>query len=169
MTILNRTPEETEAILQSWKLQNGVIVWKRNANANKKIGDPVGFSTRKSGHKNIYLTINKKFRGFVYARVVWLLHHGVWPDGEVDHIDCNSQNDSIENLRIVNRFQNCQNTRGRTHKLFKGTFQDKRNGKWHCQLQAYGKVYGKYGFATQLEAYEARQKLAQEFHGEYAR
>ena len=170
MKILVRTPEETQAILQSWKLQDGVIVWKRNANANKKIGDQVGFSTRKSGHKNVFLMVNKKLRGFVYTRVVWLLHYGVWPDGEIDHIDCNSQNDSIENLRVVNRNQNCQNTRfGRTQKSFKGTYQDKRNGKWHCQVQVYGKVHGKYGFATQSEAYEARQKLAEVLHGEYAR
>lgn len=162
--------KETQQILSSWRLDDGVIVWNRKAKGGKKIGDAVGFSTRKSGHKNIFLTIDGKQKGFVYARVVWLLHYGEWPSDEVDHRDCNSQNDSIENLRLATRFQNCQNTRyGRTKKLLKGTYQDKRNGKWSCQVQAFGKVYGKYGFTTQEQAYEARQKLANELHGAFAR
>ena len=162
--------KETQQILSSWKLNDGIIVWNRNAKGGKKIGDAVGFSTRKSGHKNIFLTIDKKFKGFVYARVVWLLHYGEWPNKEIDHIDCNPQNDKIENLRLATRFQNCHNTRfGRTKKAFKGTFQDKRNGKWHCQIQAFGRVYGRYGFKTQEQAYEARQKLATELHGTFAR
>ncbi len=162
--------KETQAILSSWKLVDGVIVWSRPANGGKKIGDPVGFSTRKSGHKNIYLFVDGKLRGFVYARVVWLLHYGEWPSQEIDHIDCNSQNDKIENLRIATRFENCQNTRyGRTQRPFKGTYQDKKTGKWHCQIQAFGKVHGVYGFLTQEDAYQARQQLAKKLHGEFAR
>jgi hypothetical protein len=170
MTIKSVSELETQAIKSSWCLRDNVIVWNRFANGGKKIGDAVGYSVRKSGHKNVFLTIDKKQKGFVYARVVWLLHYGQWPIEEVDHIDCNSQNDKIENLRLATRFQNCHNIRyGRTKKEFKGTFQDKRNGKWHCQVQAFGKVYGKYGFTTQEQAYEARQKLANELHGAFAR
>lgn len=170
MKIKNINEIETQAIKSSWCLRDGVILWNRPANGVKKIGDPVGFSTRKSGHRSIFLSINGKLSGFVYSRVVWFLHHGHWPSEEIDHIDCNPQNDRIENLRLATRFQNCQNTRyGRTQKSCKGTFQDKRNGKWHCQIQAFGKVYGKYGFLTQQEAYEARQLLAEKLHGEFAR
>ena len=164
------TDAETQAILSSWSLHENSIVWNRTAKGGKSIGDAVGFSVKKSGHRSVFLTIDRKLKGFVYSRVVWLLHYGEWPSGEIDHIDCNPQNDKIENLRIATRFENCQNTRyGRTRKEFKGTFQDKRNSKWHCQVQAFGKVHGKYGFATQEEAFDARQKLAKELHGEFAR
>jgi hypothetical protein len=164
------TQEETQAIRTSWALHDGVIVWARNANGGKKIGDPVGFSTRKSGHKNVFLHSGGKLRGYVYARVVWLLHYGEWPSTEVDHIDCNSQNDKIQNLRLATRSQNCHNTRyGRADRPFKGTFQDRRNGKWNCQIQVNGKVHGRYGFSTQQEAYEARLQLAVKLHGEFAR
>ena len=170
MTAKVVTQEETDAILASWALRDGVIVWARNANAGRKIGDPVGFSTRKSGHRNVFLWVSKKLRGYVYARVVWLLHHKEWPAQEIDHIDCNSQNDSIENLRLATRAQNCQNTRyGRANREFKGTYQDKRSGKWNCQIQSNGKVYGQYGFSTPQEAYAARLQLASKLHGEFAR
>jgi hypothetical protein len=166
MPILQRSPQETQAIIESWCLKDGAIVWKKG----RRVDCVVGFTARKSGHKNVYLKIDGKLRGFVYARVVWLLHYGQWPQHEVDHIDCDPQNDKIENLREATRFENCQNTRfGRTRKQFKGTYQDKRNGKWNCQVQAFGKVHGKYGFSTQQEAYEARQTLANELHGTFAR
>lgn len=170
MKIKNINEIESQAIKSSWRLRDGVILWNRPANGGKKIGDPVGFSVRKSGHRNVFLSINGKLAGFVYARVVWFLHHGQLPLEEVDHIDCNPQNDRIENLRLATRSQNCQNTRyGRTRKEFKGTFRDKRNGKWSCQIQVLGKVHGKYGFSTEQEAHEARQQLAKELHGEFAR
>ena len=162
--------EESNAIAKSWRLNNGVIIWNRPANGGKKVGDPVGFSTRKSGHRNVFLSIGGKLRGFVYARVVWFLHYGFWPKEEIDHIDCDPQNDRIENLRPANRYENTQNTRwGRTGKKCKGTWQNKSNGKWSCQVQAFGKVYGEYGFLTEEDAYAARQKLATKLHGEFAR
>jgi hypothetical protein len=170
MTIKTVSEFETQCIKNSWRLCDGVIVWNRPANGGKKIGDIVGVSIRKSGHKNVYLSVSGKLQGFVYARVVWLLHYGTWPEFEVDHIDCNPQNDAVENLRQATRFENCQNTRfGRTQKAFKGTFQDKRNGKWHCQIQAFGQVHGLYGFDSQQDAYAARQELAKQLHGEFAR
>ena len=160
----------TDAIKSSWKIQEGVLVWARKANGGKNVGDPVGFSVRKAGHKNVYLTIGGKLQGFVYARVVWMLHYGKWPEQEIDHIDCNPQNDAIENLRQASREENNQNTRfGRSGKTCKGTFQDKRTGKWHCQVQAFGKVHGRYGFETEQQAYDARMALAKDLHGEFAR
>ena len=160
----------TDAIKSSWKIQEGVLVWARKANGGKNTGDPVGFSVRKSGHKNVYLTLNGKLQGFVYARVVWMLHYGEWPEQEIDHIDCNPQNDAVENLRQASREENSQNTRfGRNGKSCKGTYQDKRSGKWNCQVQAFGKVHGRYGFETEQQAYEARMVLAKDLHGEFAR
>ena len=159
-----------EAIKQAWHLNGAELVWARPANGGKNVGDPVGFSTRKTGHRNVYLQINGKLRGFVYARVVWFLHTGQYPELEIDHIDCNPLNDHPANLRLATRSQNLHNTRfGRTRAKFKGTYQDKRSKKWHCQVQVAGKVHGQYGFETQEQAYAARQALATELHGAFAR
>lgn len=42
-------------------------------------------------------------------RLVWLLHTGVWPSGDIDHIDGDKLNNRINNLRDVSRSVNQQN------------------------------------------------------------
>lgn len=42
-------------------------------------------------------------------RLAWLITFGEWPAGQVDHIDGNKSNDSIDNLRVCTNAENCQN------------------------------------------------------------
>lgn len=48
-------------------------------------------------------------RQMLVHRVVWMLLHGTWPEGVIDHIDGNPSNNRIENLRDVPQAINCQN------------------------------------------------------------
>ncbi len=43
--------------------------------------------------------------------MAWLHVHGVWPVGQIDHIDGNKLNDAIANLRDVPPQMNAQNKR----------------------------------------------------------
>ena len=161
---------DIDTIKSSWMLDGDNVVWARNAAGGKKIGDLVGKSVRKSGHENIFLVINGKFRGFVLSRIIWLLRTGEYPELEVEHKDCNPKNNSEENLRLASRSQNMANTRcGRTGNQKKGVFMDKKTGKYHVQVQCCGKVHGIYGFNSFDEAYLARTKLAESLFGEFAR
>ncbi|MBK8106016.1 MAG: HNH endonuclease [Betaproteobacteria bacterium] len=45
--------------------------------------------------------------------LVWLLHNGRMPSGELDHINCVRDDNRIENLRECTREQNTQNRRFR--------------------------------------------------------
>jgi hypothetical protein len=50
-------------------------------------------------------------REYLAHRVVWAIHHGAWPEGEIDHINGDRSDNRIENLRCVDHATNCRNTR----------------------------------------------------------
>ena len=48
-------------------------------------------------------------------RLAWFYIHGVWPDGQIDHIDGNKENNSFLNLRDVSQTINMYN-QSKAHK-----------------------------------------------------
>lgn len=62
--------------------------------------DLYGYKTTRIGKKS-----------FKIHRLAWLYVHGVWPVGDVDHINGNRSDNRIENLRCVSRQINLQNRR----------------------------------------------------------
>ena len=58
---------------------------------------------------NMVLGIKGRKYTLFYHQAVWIVCHGRWPKGEIDHIDGDRQNNRIENLRDVNSWQNMWN------------------------------------------------------------
>jgi hypothetical protein len=44
-------------------------------------------------------------------RVAWALHYGAWPEGHIDHINHNRNDNCIKNLREVSQVENQRNQR----------------------------------------------------------
>tara|TARA_R110002072_G_scaffold116487_1_gene246983 strand:+ start:193 stop:690 length:498 start_codon:yes stop_codon:yes gene_type:complete len=85
---------------------------------NKKTNKWIKISTRtsKTGYKQLYVCLckNYKFKSFIVARLLMQYYspEDDWDSTkEVDHIDGDSTNNKLENLRMVTRSQNCQNTK----------------------------------------------------------
>lgn len=83
----------------------GALFWKEARGTARK-GDP-------AGHLNGtgYLHVGLAGRKLRVNRIVWAMHHGSWPSGEVDHIDGDPLNNRIENLRDVTHGVNMMNRR----------------------------------------------------------
>ena len=92
-------------------------------------GRKVGFVARAKGYVCIGV-LGKKCNAH---RLAFLLSHGRWPAGEIDHIDGDKTNNRLANLREVQRCTNSQNQK-RAHQRNKsgllGVSWDEERGKW---------------------------------------
>ena len=65
---------------------------------------------------------------------------GRYPKGEIDHIDGDSENNSISNLRVVDRKTNCMNTGLQAASVsgFCGVNWHEPSGKWRARVKVDG-------------------------------
>jgi hypothetical protein len=77
---------------------------------------------------------------------------------EIDHIDRNPLNNSVENLRIVTRQQNTWNTKS------KGYYLDKRDGRFYSDIMVNHKKIHLGGYDTEEKASEVYQKAKSIYH-----
>lgn len=108
-------------------------------------------------------------------RVIWEMHYGSIPDGLViDHIDRNTLNNRIENLRLATRSQNSMNAKGKSSKvsgLPKNVTVDweyKGQKTYRAQICANGKTYRRGNFKTIAEAEIAAKEMVRLHHGDFA-
>lgn len=87
-------------------------------------------------------------------RVIWAMHNGPIPDGlDIDHVDRNTGNNKLENLRLVTRSVNHLN------KNSKGVTYDKLRHKWKAQLTFNGKQVLNKRFDSYEEALSVYQEV----------
>ena len=87
----------------------GVITWLKPKANNGKAGKPTGCLSKSTG----YLYVVFDYTMVAAHRVAWALHHGEWPNGEIDHINNDRADNRLANLRIATRRQNAVNQPGR--------------------------------------------------------
>ncbi|ATE86109.1 DNA-binding protein [Shigella phage Sd1] len=117
------------------------------------------------------MRVDGKDRTFIASRVKWAIHNKRWPCGEIDHVDGNSLNDKIENLRdsstkanSANKGKYSTNTSG-----IKGVRYNKKIGKWTARITHNYQEIHIGCFLTPEEAASAYMMKSIELNGEYAR
>ena len=125
------SPPPVSKVMQvvSYNPDTGVLSWVKN-------GRDAG------GIDHGYLRI--KVCGYrTYAhRVAWAIHNGYWPKNVIDHINGDTTDNRIANLRDVPRKQNsrnqkmrCTNTSGHM-----GVHYSNRDNVWRASIKVDGKV-----------------------------
>lgn len=82
-----------------------------------------------------YLKIHLDHQAVMGHRLAWLMVHGEWPKGQIDHIDGNKLNNAIANLRVVEPKINKQNRRApqsNNKSGFLGVFPER--GRWSASI-----------------------------------
>jgi hypothetical protein len=88
--------------------ETGKFTWKKKISSKVVIGRVAGTNVQ-NGYSGISI-YNKRYYSH---RLAWLHFYGLFPDGLIDHIDGDKQNNSIANLRSATPSENSQNTRMR--------------------------------------------------------
>ena len=122
--------------------KEGYLYHKYNKGKHKK--DTIVGSVGNHG----YVTTMIKKQRYLIHRLIYAYHFGAEAliGFEIDHIDRDKTNNSIENLRLVKRSQNMHNTKA------KGVSFKKSNQKWVAQIQVNKKRKHLGYFNTEEEA-----------------
>lgn len=131
-------------------------IFVRNAAAgNTKAGSPVGNLDSKG-----YLKAMVCLEMVKLHRLAWLYTHGVWPEGQIDHINHIKTDNRILNLRVCNTSENCLNQlgpRSNNKAGFQGVHVVRKTGRYRACLQ--GKHLGV--FPTAEDAHNAYRMAKQ--------
>lgn len=93
--------------LLSYDPETGIFRWSQERRRRVMAGDIAGTTSHRRGYRIICLD----YRKYLAHRLAWLYVYGEWPQGEIDHINGYTDNNSIGNLRLASRQQNNWNKR----------------------------------------------------------
>ena len=138
-----------EEATKLFRYSDGHLYWaipgpKRNINA-------MAGHTDRSGYTRIMIA----GKMYLAHRIIWLIHNGSWPCQSIDHIDGDTRNNRIENLRDVSHSSNMRTAVAKHDNKTgtRGISYDPRVGSYILRLQ--GKYLG--SFSSLTEANKARE------------
>jgi hypothetical protein len=79
------------------------FIWKVRPNPTVNKGDVAG------SYKKGYINIQLKGKSYRAQRLVWLYYYGYFPEKYLDHINKNTMDNRLSNLREVDHVKNGQN------------------------------------------------------------
>lgn len=90
---------------------------------------------------NGYLTTMIEGKIYYVHRLIWIIEHGEWPEGQIDHIDGVKTNNKITNLRDVDYQENRRNLpiQHNNKSGLPGVYKCTRSGVWVAQIKVCGR------------------------------
>ena len=154
-----------EEVKRLFDYADGCLMWRVRPSNRVVIGSVVGTVDSRG-----YRRVRVKSKAYLVHRLVFLWHYGFMPS-VVDHVDGNTTNNAIENLREATQQQNCCNAKAPKHNSsgVKGVHWHARAAKWQARVMVAKRTIS-LGLYEDLElaalvAAEGRAK----YHGAFAR
>jgi hypothetical protein len=149
----------------SYDPETGVFTWAKMIGQRCSVGTRAGILYRDRRPRR---SIAIDGRRYPEHNLAWLYMTGEFPTHEIDHINNDATDNRWTNLRPATRAQNNQNTRRRLDNTtgYKGV--NLHEGRYAARIQVNKKRIFLGHFDTPEEAYAARCKAAQEYHGEFS-
>lgn len=130
----NITYERLRELLD-YSSETGLFTWKvdrRRARAGAVAG---------RRHPNGYTYITVDYQHYRAHRLAWLWVFGVWPNGDIDHINRERSDNRISNLRSVTKSENQQNRSINSNNKsgFMGVSWHGKSLRWQAHIRTNGK------------------------------
>lgn len=141
---------------------SGVLTWRPGYSRAKVGGEAAGWVSAFG-----YVLVKIGGGRYMAHRLAWLLHHGQWPTGQIDHINGVKTDNRIENLRDVDASTNQQNRRRATAAARSGTLGVARadaRQKWRAQIHVGGKQVFLGHFESAESAHAAYLSAKRQLH-----
>ena len=128
-----------------------IFVWRETKTKPSYWIELKGCVNKVNGYRHV--RINYKL--YLYHRVVYFIHNDDWDiddtcrDNSIDHIDRDTLNNSIENLRVTTHQENLWNTNSKGYSFHKTT------GKYMARIMVNRKQKYLGVFETEDEAHQA--------------
>lgn len=175
------TDRDQVAALIDYDPNTGALTWKRrpleafsclrecNRWNNRYAGTPALASYKKG-----YLSGTLLGRFAFAHRIAWLIHHGEWPLGEIDHINGDRADNRASNLRVVSSQGNNRNRKTPNNSTtgIMGVYRDtEQPHKWRAAISMRGRtqIIGRF---DKIEDAIAARKAAEDrlgFHPNHGR
>lgn len=120
---------------------SGVISFKCDRYARKVKGMEAGWVKTSSKRLTSYRELRADGKTVKAHRLAWRLYYGKWPTEIIDHINGNGLDNSIKNLRQVDKFDSAKNKpiQRNNSSGFVGVNFHKKSGKWVAKISDMGK------------------------------
>lgn len=159
---------QTEKIIKDclwYEPETGRLLWIKKINKNTIIGAEAGSTSGKR-----YRHLKVQGVNLLAHRVCWFLYYNTWPSGVLDHINGDTLDNRIVNLRDADLNQNSQNRRAVSLSGYKGVQAEKSTANpWKASIRVRGKLSHLGMFKTAEQAAEAYDAAALMHFGEFAK
>ena len=144
---------------------SGTLIWISNLHSKRAVPNSrAGSLVKSTGYRNISLF----GRTYLEHHLIWFIHYGVWPSGQIDHVNQQRDDNRIVNLRDVSKAENARNrTRNPNSKLGEhGIWFNKRTHKYVAEITLNGKKVYQKSFTDLDQAIKERKEKSLElgFH-----
>lgn len=148
--------------------ETGYLLWRidRGGRRAARVGDRAG-TTTPLGYRAICIDRLHHLE----HRVIWKMHTGADPEKCIDHIDGNSLNNKLGNLRLANVSENLRNSRLRSDSStgIKGISFDHKRLKWRAVIMVQQKYIQVGRFSNLDDAVRELGSAREKYHGDFAR